>query len=360
MKSIFMKYFVILLLFVTSCALQTRKVVPISKKAPKSVYLSGAPERPVSPHLEKIVPAVKLISSLTFYRAWQFMLNDSITREKLSQINLDAVAVKSYIYERPSSGTAVALFSQGKRMVYLTVNHVVNHPDTVYSFYPAENRPHEASPYIQSFAVKIRQSTNIVSGPRSSMPVTLNFDREKDLALVGIKLLDGAPTSARLLNVPFGKAAELHWGTFVYLLGFPQGRLILNQSLVSEPNRDADHGFLLSALVSRGISGGIILAIRDSVPNFELVGIATALGAQSQYYLKPDIQSNDPFINMRKPYEGKLYIGQRIGNNSGIVYAISAEAIVNFIRKSVPALRDFGIDITPHLPSVSTQRDSVK
>ena len=50
--------------------------------------------------------------------------------------------------------------------------------------------------------------------------------------------------------------------------------------------------FLVDAVFNRGYSGGIVLAIRDGVPNFELVGLVKSVPAEYEYVMKPIMTNN--------------------------------------------------------------------
>ncbi|NOX90070.1 MAG: trypsin-like peptidase domain-containing protein [Calditrichaeota bacterium] len=346
-----LKFSIVLLALLFSCSYQARKPAEDIRFVKDGEYDSEFPVLNTSKYLEQIIPSLKLISSLSFYKAYQFSLEDSVTKEQLDPQNIKQKALAEYIYERPSTGTATTIFHRKKELLFLTSNHIVYHPDTVLSYYALENRPSEPSRYIHTFSVKIKQTINVISVPRSAQPVILARDTENDLALVGVKLHKIPKTDLPVFKYPFGRASELHWGTFVYLIGFPQGKLLLASTVVSEPNRDDAHNFLINTTMNQGVSGGIILAMRDGPPNFELVGLATALSAQSQYFLRPDLKSKDPFIDLRRPYKGEIYIGQRLGSNPGIIFAISAEMIVRFIRRNIAEIRDNGYEIPDSFPS---------
>ena len=65
------------------------------------------------------------------------------------------------------------------------------------------------------------------------------------------------------------------------------GHKMITRGIVSNTRDDKSDSFLIDALFNRGFSGGIILAIRDGVPNFELVGMAKSVSAKNEYLLTP-------------------------------------------------------------------------
>ncbi len=254
------------------------------------------------------------------------------------------------IYERPAAGTATAILQSDKEILFLTCAHVVMQKDTAIVYYASEKDSRTKSKFIYSFAQKMRQISSLISVPRASQPKLIAADEEKDLALISITLAERPRTPFPVLTFPFGQAKQLHWGTFVYLIGYPKGKLLLTSSVVSAPNRDEQHDFLMNAMVSRGVSGGIILALRDGVPNFELVGIANALNAQIQYYLKPEFKEKNTFVDMEQPYQGKIFLGRRIADDSNIAFAISAESVVRFIRKNMAKIKAEGFNVPADFP----------
>ncbi|MCK7529466.1 MAG: hypothetical protein MZV64_73895 [Ignavibacteriales bacterium] len=48
---------------------------------------------------------------------------------------------------------------------------------------------------------------------------------------------------------------------------------MVTKAIVSNPSRDESGSFLVDAVVNNGMSGGLVLAIKDGVPNFEMVGM---------------------------------------------------------------------------------------
>ncbi len=318
-------------------------------------YDSEFPTKPTSAYLSRIIESVKMVSTLTFYKAYDFALKDSVTAQDIRNDIYRTKALNEYIYEQPSAGTIVALYQSDRKILFLTCSHIVSHKDSVFTYYAASPDAQKPSPYLYSFAKKIRQITNLISIPGSSQPKILASDEKNDLALVGVTLLRTPRHPFPIFPYPLGKAQELEWGSFVYLIGYPKGKLLIANSIVSAPNRDSNHSFLINATLTRGVSGGLILALRDGPPHFELVGIVSALSAHLQYYLKPELLEHNTFIDTQNPYTGRAYIGKRLAGDSNIIFAISAEVITRFIRQNIPKLREYGFHIPAEFPRVTHQ-----
>ena len=69
--------------------------------------------------------------------------------------------------------------------------------------------------------------------------------------------------------------------------GYPSGHKMVTKAIVSSPNKDRKGSFLLDAVLTPGFSGGIALAVRDGVPNFELVGLVQLVSGRTTYALGP-------------------------------------------------------------------------
>jgi hypothetical protein len=84
---------------------------------------------------------------------------------------------------------------------------------------------------------------------------------------------------------------------------------------------------MIDAVLNRGASGGIVLAVRDGVPNFELVGIVSRLSAERTNVLSPQKLFNDQKYQTESRYEGNLYIGEIEEIKYGLTKVVSTDAI---------------------------------
>jgi hypothetical protein len=150
--------------------------------------------------------------------------------------------------------------------------------------------------------------------------------------------LDNIP----LLKFPVGKAKQLNWGTFVYLIGYPRAKKMISTAIVSSPNYDREYSFLIDASLQRGMSGGIVLALRDGAPNFEIVGMTNAVSAETRYFLQPERKFESSEWDVNRPYTGEIYATAHKSIFYGITYAISLEKIQRFIKENKEILRSKG------------------
>ncbi|MBM3404223.1 MAG: hypothetical protein FJY10_04970 [Bacteroidetes bacterium] len=90
---------------------------------------------------------------------------------------------------------------------------------------------------------------------------------------------------------------------------------------------------MTDALFNKGISGGVVLAIRDGVPNFELVGMAKSVSTSNEFYLRPDIGHNTVEYDLTTPYEGNVFVSTGEMIKYGVTYVISMEKLRTFFEE---------------------------
>jgi|WetSurMetagenome_2_1015567.scaffolds.fasta_scaffold11713_5 hypothetical protein len=310
-------------------------------------YDSEFPYRGCSAQLEKISESVRMISCIAYYRNSVFPLEARVRSSDLRDPLLREKAVKEVFLNRTSSGSATIIYLENNRIALLTCAHVVNFLDTIITYYRTENG--NETEFIQSLAVKDRQSNYaaIIQGARNLE--ILAIDKDNDLAVVGQKMYEQPAQNISVFSYPFGKAKELEWGTFVYLFGYPVGYQMITKGIVSSPNRDKHGSFLTDAVSNRGFSGGIVLAIRDGVPNFELVGMTTLIPARQQLFMTPLKEGETSDFDLVAPFKGNIYIESRTDIIYGIAPAISAELIIAFLEENLQQLREKGYDLSTFL-----------
>ena len=160
--------------------------------------------------------------------------------------------------------------------------------------------------------------------------------------MVGKELPLSAPPILPVFKYPTGKASELEWGNFVYVIGYPRGEKMLSYGIVSNPGRDRYNSFVINTVFNRGFSGGLIIAIRDGIPNFELVGMAKAVPAETKLFLKPNEKYKLSETNINFPYSGEIMVDTHENIFYGITYAVSIESIRRFLEQNKLRLAQFG------------------
>lgn len=292
-------------------------------------YDSEFPYRGCSTQLEEIGESVKMINSIAYYRTYSFEPGERVRPEAVTNELLRNSRAHSVMSSSQASGTATIITCDNRRVVLLTCAHVVGFPDTITSFHIGSD--HHSTGYIHTISFKEKQTNYVAVFPEGGELEILAMDREQDVALLG-KTFESDPfPRPRVFMYPAGRARDLEWGTFVYLFGYPTGHKMVTKAIVSSPNKDKRGAFLVDAVFTPGFSGGIALAIRDGIPNFELVGIVKLVSGRSSYVLAPPMEDGMPDYDPLVPYTGDLYVLKRTEIEYGIVQAVPVETILEFI-----------------------------
>jgi hypothetical protein len=339
-----------------SCSLTTYKDVYPTLTDGK--YDSEFPYRGCSEQLEKISETVRMVSCIAYYKSWVFPPGTNIRKEDIQYIFFKDKANKEVFLNQTSSGSATVIYCQNNRIALLTCAHVVDFTDTIYTYYQGEDK--KPSEYLQSVAIKDRQTNYVAAIAGVQNLEILTLDRENDLALIGQKLESSAVPSIPVFDYPIGKAKELEWGAFVYLFGYPAGYRVVTKAIVSNPNRDKYGSFLTDAVFNRGFSGGIVLAVRDGVPNFELVGMMKLVPGYQHYYLSPVKDGEQMDVDPNVPFKGNIYAESRTDIIYGVAPAIPAELIIDFLKTSQKKLFDRGYDLRSFLERPLTKKTESK
>lgn len=129
-------------------------------------------------------------------------------------------------------------------------------------------------------------------------------------------------------------------------MGYPMGHKMITKGIVSSPNRDKKGTFLTDAPFNRGFSGGAVLAIRDGVPNFELVGLAKSVSATSNFVLTPSKDFDQSLYDPGNPYDGEIFVDMKTDIRYGITTVISTEMIKEFFEKNDAIFRNKGYNFS--------------
>lgn len=304
-------------------------------------YDSEFPYNSSSKQLEEISSTVKLLNTIAFYSCHIFSESSKIKLSDLSDEVITSNSVNSTFYNHTASGTATVIYAQNKSVALLTCAHIIDYPDTVISYFKTDTGA--KTKYIQSFSVRERQSIYVTELPEFGEVEIILLDRNRDIAIVGKEFNSVEPNNIPVFTYPIGNAKQLDWGTFVYIFGYPMNLKMVTKGIVSSPNKGGKGSFLIDAVFNRGFSGGIVLAIRDGIPNFEMVGLVRSVPAEYENVLKP-VPSDEPTeYNPILPYKGNLYVEQRVNMKYGITRVIAVEEIIDFIKENKSYLESRGI-----------------
>jgi hypothetical protein len=293
-------------------------------------YDSEFPYRGCSQQLEEISESVNMLSCIAYYRTYFFLLEERITGANITPELLRSKERASVYVNRTASGTITTLSYQARGILALTCAHIVDFEDTVFNFHIGPDRRPTA--YFKSIAIKEKQSNYTAVFPEGGDLELLAMDRQADIAVLGKRLAVDPPIPPPVFNYSFGKAKELEWGSFVYLFGYPSGYKMVTKGIVSNPNKDRRGMFMVDAMFSRGFSGGIVLAIRDGIPNFEFVGMIKLVSAHSSFVLTPEKNGGELVFDPTMPYTGEVFVERKTEVESGITQAVPVESIQDFLR----------------------------
>ena len=305
-------------------------------------YDSEYPYKSSSAELEQITHMVTKIFSIVYYKTYKFNPNPRIRQQDIISGEFKCLASATYLSHESYSGTATIISFEKNHLALLTCAHVVSTPDTIISFFDTSDST--STENIKFIAIKQKQEIFLKDIPSCGTVNILAIDKDNDIAIIG-KTCENVTDPVTVFGYPTGFAKELRWGCFVYIIGYPLGNMMVTSGIVSNPNCDEFGAFLLDAVFNKGFSGGIILAIRDGVPNFELVGIINAVSSKTEYVLKPEKELFEYNYNEHSPYKGELHVGTRETINYGITYAIPMEKIRSFYLKNREDLLSQGYDV---------------
>ena len=338
-----MKYFLSVIAVCVSLSACTRTIY-ISEKSiiHDAEYDSEFPSQPTSDYLEDINNSVKMVNTMSSYHGYEFTMKDGPLKSQIRDPKISEKAIKEKYLNSPASGTATVIFHDPDRVALLTCYHVVQSPDTIINYFLDENG--KQTPFIESVYFKVRHTITVTGVPEVNDFEVLAFDDQKDLAVIGKKYSTKQVLNLSVFTYPKGRAEELRMGTFVYVFGFPRGERMVGATIVSRANKDRDHGFVLNTPMHRGISGGLVMAIRDGIPNFEWVGMVFAVAGERIEYLVPERETEAQPSDVQHPYSGDIYLNSTRSIVYGITYAVSIESIELFFQESKMALAAKGFN----------------
>jgi hypothetical protein len=347
MKKIKLIWLIMILILFVSCSRNVYETVYPTLNDGK--YDTEFPYKNCSKQLAEIAESIKMLNCIVYYKTYIFDERQRIKTEELNAEVMKNRAIKKTYIERTASGTATIIYHDGNKIAVLTCAHIVDFPDTLISYFPDPDSTDTNPKYIQSISIRERQINFVTDIPGGSDFEIIAMDKENDIAVLG-KTLGSSNKYFPVFDYPIGNAKELEWGSFVYIIGYPIGYQMITRAIVSKPYKGKAGAFLIDALFNRGFSGGLVLAIRDGVPNFELVGIAKSASADHNYFLSPSREAIQSDYDSNVPYTGDSYIKLRREINYGITYSISAEVIQNFFRKREREFWEKGYDFRGFLP----------
>ena len=322
----------VLLIWLQGC-ISTHPGTNVNAGKVDNKYDSEFINKSISDEVEKVSHAIHKLNVVAFYMAYEFSPGAMPDVSNLSNGNLIIKASSTNMSTQSVLGTATVVYNNNLLLGMLTCNHIVDFPDTVIAWYRSKAQG------IKAVAVKVKQNNFVLGLPEGEEVKIVAVDENNDIALLKQRIkVTGA--SIKVLNYPLGKVKDLDWGSMVFIVGYPLGNLMVTRAIVSKPRSNSSNKFLTDAVFNQGISGSPVLALRDGVPNFELVGMAASTSAKSIYYLKP---ADEEQLNQNNEvYHGDVVVAHERMINYGVTYSVTIDEIRRFLRSNKTVLESEG------------------
>lgn len=290
--------------------------------------------------LDKLINSVKMINCMAYYQSYLFKRETGITKNNLGEKDLSSLATIKKFSTETASGTATVISSANGKVALLTCAHILDFPDTLITYFQ-DNFGADLE-IIESVAIKSRQTNILPELTVSNSVEVLAMDQESDIAIVGGDFAALVAYGLTPIDIIFGTADDLSWGTKVYIIGYPLNNKMITTGVVSPNQVTGKDYFFVDAVFNRGFSGGVVLAIRDGAPNFELVGMIKSGTVHRNFTLVPDY-SNPNFNYLPGiPYQGEILVEEKNEIKYGVTRIMSVETIIDFIESNSDLLEELG------------------
>jgi hypothetical protein len=330
-------FIALLLFFLVSCKKQAYRYVYPTLSDGR--YDSEFPYKNCSSQLKQITNTITKLYCIAKYETYLFDYDEGVTGKNIHKKIQEKKYRKNHVSSESVAGTAILIHYDNNRVAFLTCAHIINFPDTLLSYH--HKKFSFSDDYIHSASIKKSQTIFSQDVPGDKKLEILCMDKQNDIALLG-KAIEESKSQKRIFDYPLGDSKSLEWGSFTYIIGYPIGRQMITKGIVSNPDFNEKGSFMIDALFNEGFSGGAILAVKDGVPNFELVGIAKSVAVTHENILKPEKESHEYVYNPNTPYEGQTYVKLRKKINYGVTYAVSTSLIKDFYDQNKKNLEEKG------------------
>ncbi len=325
-------------LLLGSCS--PKKVEVVSSEAViqgDGMYDSEMPSKSIAPYIEHISSTVKKLNVVAFYMKYEFAPGVIKSKADLTKANILLHALSSKVDSESVSGTVTVVYAQNGLVGMLTADHILDFPDTVIGWYRNESLG------IGGVAIKMSQKNFVAGIPESSEVEIVLRDKEHDIAFLK-KKRETQGVSIPVFNYPLGNIRYLDWASVVYIVGYPLGNLMVTQAIASKPRNRQVAKFITDAIFNHGISGSPVVALRDGVPNFELVGMAVSTSAKNLLYLRP-YHYDESVMPTEEIYQGDMVVARQRVINYGVTYSVSVNTIVDFLKINKLKLEKEGFNV---------------
>jgi Trypsin-like peptidase domain len=292
--------------------------------------------------LDNLVNSIKMINCLAYYESYIFDTDSKLKGNNVEKTDLESIAISTHHITETASGTATIIYSNKEKVALLTCAHILNFPDTIVTYF--KNEDGFSSDYIESISIKIKQTNVLPEFTVSNEVEILSIDPLSDIAIVGKNNSSLSASKYIPFGLTPGNSSELSWGTKAYIIGFPLNNKMITTGLVSPSQiRERDY-FFVDAVFNRGFSGGIVLAVRDGAPNFEIVGMVKSGTVHRKFNLKPNTSNPNFAYFPQVAYEGEILVEEEIDIKYGVTKIMTIEKILEFMDDNKNAFEELGYD----------------
>ncbi|PLX12101.1 MAG: hypothetical protein C0598_06580 [Marinilabiliales bacterium] len=292
-------------------------------------------EHKLSETVNEIMPSILKIDVLGFYKTWYFGENDNILKDDIDYSKIDSISVFSDIRSESMSGTAIVLYVDEDFCGLLTCAHVVSFPDTIYTYFDLNET------LVKSVSIMQEQNIYESGRPLRDEYGIIVTDEKMDLAFLKKSLL-GEGETPKVFPLEAGDVNKLNWGSEIFVLGYPLGKLMLTDGIVSL-DKSKNIRFISNALFNKGISGSPVFGLQEGSDDFLWLGMASSAASQSLEYFEP---LNNDFDITRADFQFYNYAVARNKQfiNYGVTYSISIEEILTFVSRNKNTLEVAGFE----------------
>lgn len=320
--------------------------VLVVDRSPQAYYQTAYPSQDASQAIERAFRSLRRIAYTADYETYVFTADQDITDQQLEDPGVLDRAGERYPETHTRAGTAVVIGTAGRLVLLVTNNHVVR-------FEPRRVRYFDEAPSGTTGAPRRVAGVSILTRERALLPEDVELGRLEvlardpvnDIAALELRLPASVP-GGRFppLALALGHPGRLSWGSFVYVLGYPNGYAMITRAIVSDPNRDRWGGFLTDGLWNEGISGGAILAIRGEEGALEWIGMTRAGAGTREVRLRP-AEWQPPDDDAALLYDGPIYAESALRIQYGITLSVPITAVRHFLRSHRDTLESRGFDL---------------
>ncbi len=331
----------------TSSKVEQREPTPADSLLPvpkqPELYDVLYPQNNPAPYFKEFSELIKRIQVTLFYTSYYFDNDQRITPKTLAFQRAQKLSRDKHVFNFSKIGTAIPLQVNDDGVLLVTCAHVVEAPDTIYSYRKKKGLPQDT--YLRSVTILERVEYYAFDAPTVNNFQVIAKAEKADVALIQSIRGKTDPRYVKTLDYPLGDSKKLQWGSPIFMFGFPINNRMMSTGIVSDPNADGKGSFLTNAYMNKGFSGGLIVALRGDVPNFEWVGIASAASSEHEFVIVPN-KNQEAYFEEGQMYTDTLYLEKRLNINHGISKAVPTEEIRAFFESQEKRLSNLGYDLT--------------